>query len=72
MESIIGRIYSRHEVSTISGVPFEVACLAFIGVVSIVKTVADSAYQLGRESKEIEMKRGFRKYMKNQQKMGSK
>lgn len=43
---------------------FGITCLAVIGVMCIISNIAGSAYRLGRETKEHEMKRDFKKYMK--------
>ena len=51
---------------------FGIACLAVIGAASIVKNIANNAYKLGREEKEREIKRGFKKYMKQCKKYAKK
>lgn len=43
---------------------FGIACLAIIGAASIIGCVANGSYRLGRDTKEFEMKREFKKYMK--------
>lgn len=47
---------------------FGIACLAIIGAISIIGNVASSAYRFGRETKETEMKRDFKRYLKKHKK----
>lgn len=44
------------------------ACLAVIGGVSIIQGIANSAYRLGRETREAEMKKELKKDLKRQRK----
>ena len=49
---------------------FGITCLAIIGAANIMKCIADSAYRRGRDTKEVEMKREFKKQMKLLKKRG--
>jgi uncharacterized membrane protein (DUF106 family) len=51
---------------------FGIACLAVIGIASIVSSIYSTAYKLGRDTKEIEMKREFKKYQKELEKQEKK
>ena len=69
MEQNINYPYSNCVV-THKGEFFGITCLAIIGVVSIMKSVANGAYRTGRDTKEREMKKDFKKYMKTFKKNG--
>lgn len=49
-----------------------IASLAIIGAASIITYIAQAAYRLGRETREFEMKRGFKKYMNDLKKKEKK
>lgn len=50
---------------------FGIACLAIIGAISIIGNIANRAYKLGRDTKEVEMKREFKQYLKKQKREGA-
>lgn len=47
---------------------FCIACLAIAGVISIARKIASDAYQLGRATREREIKKEYKQYMKSQKK----
>lgn len=63
MENNLGFISSNHMLVR-RGEFMCFGCLAIIGIVSIIGKIAASAYQLGKDTKEVEMKREFKKCMK--------
>lgn len=48
-----------------------IVCFAVIGVAWVLKTISDSSYQLGRDTKEREMKREYKKMWKKMKKQES-
>ena len=69
MEHDFKYIYTDH-VAIHRGELFGIACLAVVGVASILRGVANEGYKKGRYDKEREMKREYKKYQKNLKKEG--
>ena len=69
MEHNCGSFYMDHTISRRCD-SIDITGLALIGVASIVWGIATWAYRVGRETKEFEMTREFKRYLKKQRKEG--
>ena len=63
MENNFGSITGSH-VLVRKGEFMCFGCLAIIGIVTIIGKIAAAAYQLGKDTKEVEMERELKKCMK--------
>ena len=68
MDNNLGFNYSNQTLIH-KGELFGLICLAFVGITSIVKSVADNSYKSGREAKEREIAKEQKRIRKDFKKM---